>query len=288
MLDPRLHTFLVLCETMNYTRAAERLCLTQPAVSHQIRSLEVYYGHRLFSYRGKALRLTPEGETLRDLARPLAYNSRKIRETLSHSAPVSLRVGATKTIGAYVAAPLVARFLRRHPDAALSLTVENTQVLLSALEAGELDFALVEGFFDRQAYAARLLRREAFFGVCAPEHPFAGQVVEPEALLGQRLLVREAGSGTRAIFEEALRRRCYALEHFPRVTEISEFSTIKALLVENLGVSFLYAPVVERELSTGTLARFDLTGEPLSGAFHLVCLRDNLFSGAWDDWLDTE
>ena len=83
MLDPRLHTFLVLCETMNYTRAAERLCLTQPAVSHQIRSLEVYYGHRLFSYRGKALRLTPEGETLRDLARPLAYNSRKIRETLS-------------------------------------------------------------------------------------------------------------------------------------------------------------------------------------------------------------
>ena len=132
------------------------------------------------------------------------------------------------------------------------------------------------------------LRREAFFGVCAPEHPFAGQVVEPEALLGQRLLVREAGSGTRAIFEEALRRRCYALEHFPRVTEISGFSTIKALLVENLGVSFLYATVVERELSTGTLARFDLTGEPLSGAFHLVCLRDNLFSGAWDDWLDTE
>ena len=76
MLDPRLHTFLVLCETMNYTRAAERLCLTQPAVSHQIRSLEVYYGHRLFSYGGKAPRLTAEGGTLRGPGRPPASHSR--------------------------------------------------------------------------------------------------------------------------------------------------------------------------------------------------------------------
>ena len=286
MLDPRLNTFLVLCETMNYTRAAERLCLTQPAVTHQIHALEEHYGQKLFAYQNKTLRLTPAGERLRDMARPLAYNSRKIQETLAAPVPLSLRVGATKTIGAYAAAPLVSRFLRRHPDAALSLTVENTQVLLAALEAGTLDFALVEGFFDRRSYAARLLRRVPFFGVCAPDHPLAGKQVAPEALLNERLLVREAGSGTRAILEDALRRRCYALECFPRITEISEFSTIKALLVENLGVSFLYAPVVERELTAGTLARFDLTGEPLSGAFHAVWLWDNLFAGDWADWLE--
>ena len=69
MLDPRWHTFLVLCETMNYTRAAERLCLTQPAVTHHIHYLEAHYGCRLFTYQGKTLRLTPAGARLREFTR---------------------------------------------------------------------------------------------------------------------------------------------------------------------------------------------------------------------------
>ena len=78
MLDPRWNTFLVLCETMNYTRAAERLCLTQPAVTHHIHYLEDHYGCRLFSYEGKVLRLTEAGVKLREYTRSLAYNSRKV------------------------------------------------------------------------------------------------------------------------------------------------------------------------------------------------------------------
>ena len=126
MLDPRLHTFLVLCETMNYTRAAQRLCITQPAVTHHIHVLEEHYGCRLFSYEGKTLRLTDAGLRLRELACSLAYNSRKIEEALAAPAPLSLRVGATKTIGEFVIAPLVERFLRRNPEAAISLMVDNT------------------------------------------------------------------------------------------------------------------------------------------------------------------
>ena len=285
MLDNRLTTFLVLCDTMNYTRAAERLCITQPAVTHHIHFLEEYYGCRLFAYEGKHLCLTTQGERLRELARPLAYNRRKIREVLASPAPVSLRVGATKTIGEFVVAPLVSRFLRAHPEASFSLTVENTRYLLGEIEAGRLDFALIEGFFDREHYAARLYRREAFFGVCAPEHPLAGRSAALEELLEERIIVREAGSGTRAIFEEALRRRNHTLGSFSRAVTVSEFFTIKALVEENMGISFLYAPVVERELAAGTLARFDLAGEPLSGAFHFVWLRDNLFAGQWAEWM---
>lgn len=286
MLDPRLHTFLTLCQTMNYTRAAERLCITQPAVTHQIRALEEHYGCRLFSYQGKTLSLTPKGEQLRELAHSLAYNSQKIEEVLSAPSPVSLRVGATKTIGEFVIAPLVERFLRQNPDAAFSLTVENTQYLLRALEEGQLDFALVEGFFDREKYQSALFRQEEFFGVCAPDCPLAGRQVSLEELAGHRLLLREGGSGTRAILEAALRRNHRTLDSFARVTELSDFSTIKALTAHGLGVSFLYAPVVERELATGTLARFDLAGEPLSGAFHFVCLKDNLFAGDWGGWME--
>ena len=161
----------------------------------------------------------------------------------------------------------------------------SSRALLRALEEGRLDFALVEGFFDRERYAVRLYRRESFFGVCAPEHPLAGRTVPLAEVLGERLLVREAGSGTRAILEAALRQNHCTLRSFSGVVEISDFSTIKALVVENLGVSFLYAPVVERELAAGKLARFDLAGQALSGAFHFVWLRDNLFAGEWEDWM---
>lgn len=285
MLDPRWNTFLVLCETMNYTRAAERLCLTQPAVTHHIHYLEDHYGCRLFSYEGKVLRLTEAGVRLREFTRSMAYNSRKVETSMAAPAPISLRVGASKTIGEYIVAPQVERFLRAQPEASFSLLVDNTQVLLRGLEAGTLDFALVEGFFDRSRYDSQLCRQEAFFGVCAPEHRLAGRSVPLDELTGERLILRESGSGTRAIFEDALHRQNYTLESFSSVVTISDFSTIKSLVANGLGISFLYAPVVEQELKSGTLARFDLAEVPMSGAFYFVCLKDNLFAKNWIDWM---
>lgn len=286
MLDPRLHTFLVLCETMNYTRAADRLCITQPAVTHHVHFLEDHYGCRLFSYEGKTLRLTEAGLRLRELARSLAYNSDKVEQCMASPETVSLRVGATKTIGEFVIAPQVQRFLRTHPNARFSLLVENTQILLRELEGGRLDFALVEGFFDQEKYAAKRYRQEAFLGVCAPAHRFAGRAVPFEELQAERLIVREAGSGTRAVFEQALHRRSRTLRSFPNLTCISDFSMIKALVRDGMGVSFLYAAAVEQELAAGTLAQFTLEGERLSGAFHFVCLKDNQFAHTWSDWME--
>lgn len=285
MLDPRWNTFLAVCETMNYTRAAERLCLTQPAVTHHIHYLEEHYGCRLFSYEGKVLRLTEAGLRLLEFTRSMAYNSRKVETAMAAPVPVSLRVGASKTIGEFIIAPKIERFLRAQPDASFSLMVDNTQVLLRELEAGQLDFVLVEGFFDRSRYDAQLCQREDFFGVCAPGHRLAGRSVPLDELVGERLILRESGSGTRAIFEEALHRQNYTLDSFSSVVTISDFSTIKSLVVDGLGVSFLYAPVVAQELKVGTLARFDLAEVPMSGAFYFVCLKDNLFAKSWVDWM---
>ena len=119
MLDTKINTFLVLCETMNYTRAAERLCITQPAVTHHIHYLEERYGCRLFSYQGKSLSLTPEGQRLLGLARSLAYNSQKAEEAMSTPSPLTLRVGATKTIGEFVIAPRVKRLIKGTPGVVL-------------------------------------------------------------------------------------------------------------------------------------------------------------------------
>lgn len=83
MLDPRWHTFLTLCETINYTRAAEKLCLTQPAVTHHIQYLESHYHCKLFRYEGKVLFLTEAGRKLRDYTRSMAYNSTKVEEAMA-------------------------------------------------------------------------------------------------------------------------------------------------------------------------------------------------------------
>lgn len=285
MLDPRWNTFLVLCETMNYTRAAERLCLTQPAVTHHIHYLEDHYGCRLFSYEGKVLRLTEAGVKLREYTRSLAYNSRKVEEFMMAPKPLSLRIGASKTIGEFVVAPKVERFLRKYPDASFSLIVDNTQVLLRMLEAGKLDFVLVEGFFDGSRYETTLYRKEEFFGICPPGHRFAGRAISLTELESERILIREPGSGTRAIFEEALRRENRTLKSYPNVATISDFSTIKSLVADELGVSFLYAPAVSGELERGELVRFDLAGLPMSGAFSFVCLKDSLFAADWIAWM---
>ena len=285
MLDPRWNTFLVLCETMNYTKAAQRLCLTQPAVTHHIHHLEDHYGCRLFTYEGKVLRLTEAGLRLREFTRSMAYNSRRIEEAMGAEAPMSLHVGASKTIGEYVIAPKVERFLRAHPEASFSLLVDNTAVLLQALEEGRLDFVLVEGFFERSRYETRLFRKEAFFGVCPPGHRFAGRAVPLDELAGERIILREEGSGTRAIFEDALRRQNHTLRSLGSVVTISDFVTIKSLVADGLGVSFLYEPVVKQELDRGMLTRFTLADTPMSGAFYFACLKDSLFSGVWENWL---
>lgn len=286
MLDPRWNTFLVLCETMNYTRAAERFCLTQPAVTHHIHYLEDHYGCRLFIYEGKILRLTEAGLKLLEYTRSLAYNSRKAEEAMKSPSPVSLRVGASKTIGEFVIAPQVKRFLQEHPEANFSLTVDNTQTLLRSLESGWLDFVLLEGFFDRSRYDATLYRKEPFFGVCSPEHHFAGRTVAIEELDAERILIREPGSGTRTIFEDALRRHNRTLNRFSKTTTISDFSTIKSLVADGLGISFLYEAAVSKELDSGVLARFDLAETPMSGAFYFVCLKENLFAADWIHWME--
>ena len=286
MLDMRIRTFLTVCETMHYTRAAEQLCITQPAVTQHIRYLEEFYGCKLFRYQGRVLSLTKEGEKLREWARSLSYNSQKIQEALSCcSTGISLRVGATKTIGEYVAAPLVRAFLRRYPQAQFSFVIENTQSLLRALEEGELDFAWIEGFFNKEKYRHQLYAKEEFFGICAPGHHLAGKTVSIADLLSETVFVREPGSGTRAILEDLLGEQNYTLQSFSHLVQISDFSVTKTLVQDGLGISFVYAPVAKKELEEGSLARIDWEQGHVWREFNFVFLRDNLFVEEWKEWI---
>jgi len=150
---------------MNYRRTAELLNMTQPAVTQHIHFLEEQYGCKLFHYDRRTLTMTREAELLQRYAENVLYQEKKLKTELTQNKGVSLSIGATKTIGEYVIGDHVSAFLSE-PDHRISVTVENTETLLTDLSAGKIDFALIEGYFDRSRYASRLYRKEPFVGLC--------------------------------------------------------------------------------------------------------------------------
>ena len=173
MLDYRIDTFLLLCECMNYRKTAEALHLSQPAVTQQIQYLERLYGCRLFTFEKRRLEKTDAAVLLERYARAARLQEHALRDKLADKEINALRVGATKTIGDYFMEPYICSFLQRKENA-LKLIVDNTEHLLRSLEKNELDFAVVEGFFDKDRFDSVLLRREPFVGICRRDHPFAG------------------------------------------------------------------------------------------------------------------
>ena len=266
MLDFRVETFLTVCRTMNYTRAAEELNITQPAVSQHIAHLERDYGVPLFAYRNKKLQLTDAGALLRDRMRSSATGAR-----------VELSLGMTLTAGEYLVAAPLADYLRRHPELHVAARSGGTSELLALLNAGEIDCAFVEGFFDKNAYAWDVFRTERLVCVCAADHEFAARPVRVEDLFDERLIVREPGSGTRAVLEHALAAQNLTVDGFAQASVVESLDVIKILVEHDLGISFLYEAAVARELAAGTLRVIDLEGLAILHYIAFIRLKNSVF-----------
>lgn len=269
MLDYRIDTFLTLCESMNYRKTAEMLHISQPAVTQQIHYLENQYGQKLFQYENRRLVKTEAAAILEQYARAAKLQQQDLLQKLESSPIHTLRIGATKTIGDYYLKEDI-RWYLQSPDNALTLIVDNTEHLLRLLEENELDFSVVEGFFDKTRFDSILLRREPFVGICRKDHPFAGREVTMEELLQQTIIHREAGSGTRAILEQELRGYNESLQRFQRHICISSFNIILDLVKQGFGVSFVYNILAD---SDPALAKFSIRGETVVREFNVVYLK---------------
>ena len=269
MLDYRMDTFLTLCEQMNYRKTADLLHISQPAVTQQIHHLETRYGQKLFEYENRRLVKTEAAVILERYARAAKLQEQDLLQKLENSPIRTLRVGATKTIGDYYLKAHIRRYLQS-PDHALTLIVDNTKHLLRLLEENELDFAVVEGFFDKTRFDSFLLHREPFVGICRRDHPFAGREVTIEELLEETIIHREDGSGTRAILEQELLGYNESLQRFQRHICISSFNIILDLVKQGLGVSFVYSILAD---SDPELAKFSMRGKHVVREFNVVYLK---------------
>ena len=269
-MDSKLHTFLTLCQTMNYRIAAEQLHLSQPAVTKQIQALEQALQTKLFRYDGHVLHKTEACLQLERYAISRQYQFEELQLAIANKRRLKLRIGATKTIGDYVLIDAIKAYLNDSSHE-LTLVVDNTKHLLQMLDENQLDFAVIEGNFSKTKYDSYLLRMEPFVGICAKNSELCGKSVSIEDLLKETIIVREDGSGTRRIFEERLTASGYELSDFSREDSISSFVSVKALVASNIGISFLYKSVVAGEDNIGT---FSVTGITEPHPFHVVYTRN--------------
>ena len=276
MIDFRHETFLALCEIKSYTKTAEYLHITQPAVSQHIKYLENLYNGKLFTYTGKELSLTDRGRKLYDYTKRIAVDCKKIKDDLTDYKNTVISFGATLTIGEYIMPDIISHIMKVRPDIHFNMYVENTSILLKKLENGDISFAVIEGFFDKSRYDYSLFRNEPFIGICAPDCIHAKESCSVESLLDNRLILREKGSGTRAIFENVLFEKNLSPESFNGTLEIGSLNAIKKLVSRNSGISFMYYAAAGEEISRGNLSQMKLSNWNVAHEFNFVYTKDSI------------
>lgn len=254
MLDFRVETFLAVCRHMNFTKAARELNITQPAVSHHMHYLEQAYGTALFQHNGKRLQLTEAGEILRRTLMTMKHDEQHLQKRMQQvvSGTRDYSFGATLSVAEFMINEALGRFLRLHPDSHIQMQVADTKVLLSKLDSGELDFAVVEGDFPKAEYDFFVFGTEEYVAAGDPEKAARYRGRPLTDLLGEPLLLREEGSGTRVILEYYLKEHGLATADFARTVEIGNIGAIKTLL-NGYGVSFLYRAAIRTEEAAGAL-----------------------------------
>lgn len=285
MFDQRYQTFLVLVMTKSYTQTAKELFITQPAVSQQIKSLEKDVGVPLVTYRRPYLTITPAGQQLAAFIQRVQAQSTKLLGDLHR--PVHQRhvtFSTTLSLSEFLAPQLVRILQERGDYRQISCQITNTQTALHALKTGASDFALIEGNFDKQEFAYKVIRHEPFVGVVAADHPLASlKTVSWNDLTTYPLIIREIGSGSRDILLHLSRAGNVDLADFPQLITVNHPAAIRQLLLANVGVSFVYRSVVAAELASGSIKVLPLAGGRLEHDLDLVYLRDSFFA---DDYAD--
>lgn len=258
-----LRAFHLTARHQSVSRAAVQLGVTQPAVTQQIRRLERAVALRLFRREGRGLVLTEAGETLAVFAQRIFLLVDAAGEALEGVAGLQtghLAVGASRTAGSYYAAALLDRFKRRYPGVRVSLAVANSQIILARVTDFTLHAGVVAGLPADPRLIARPLIRDRLLAVLAPAHPLGRKhVFSVEDLRGQPLVLREPGSTTRRLIEEAFAARGLAVT---AAMELEDNEAIKSAVADGIGVAIMAHAAVARDVAAGRLLGRRLRAAP--------------------------
>lgn len=274
MADERLKTFIAVVQYGSLTQAAKELYISQPAVSRQIHLLEEEYHATLLHRHERGIELTPAGQRLYRYAvriQELYGEAMDDVTELTGELAGTLRIGATLTIGEYVLPSLMGKFKARSPQIHLLLEVENTQRIGEAVAAGALDCGLIEGPFTHTLLLNERLADDELAIVASPHHPLAGiPQITLDALAQEAFIMREPGSGTRMVFEEALRKAGGDPATLTVLMQLGSTHAVKALVMQNLGISVLSLRAIQQEVTQGQLTVLNVPALDLHRTFTVL------------------
>ena len=257
MLDIKLETLLTVNEKKSFTKAAEELSLTQPAVSHHIAMLEEDLKIKIFHRSRGEIKLTPEGEIAVKYAKRIKALYAKMQQEIADEEKqmTKIRVGITHTSESNIIAEVLAKYGNQTSGISITIITDSINNLYDMLENYELDLAIVDGAYGDPRFSSMLLDTDYLTCVMSVDNPLArkGAVTLAE-LRRQKMILRTPASATRTLFESALESNGESIQSFDVTLEVDNIATIKDLIRKDLGVSILPRSACLDELRKGKIA----------------------------------
>lgn len=256
MVDPKIRTLLKLEELGSFSKTAQALSLTQPAVSHHIKLLEQEFGIQIFVKGKRKLKPTPEGEVLLKYAHRAIALSDKVHQAIEDCkhAVHTLTVGITPTASDIFVPQVLAAYCHQHPGTHVQIVRGTIKKIDAMLKFYEIDFAIVDGILPGDHYRQVLMGTDHLCLIVSPKHPFATRLsVTLDELQRENLVLRPKSTGTRKLIESYLVSNGYNIQNFNVMMEVDSVSTIKEIVEANLGISIISYSVCREEQQQGRL-----------------------------------
>ena len=281
----QLEVFASIARQQSVSRAAESLSLSQSATSTSLAELERQSGCQLFDRAGKRLWLNAVGQQLLPQVVALLDQAKAIEDLLAGKTGFgSLNVGATLTVGNYLATQLIGSFMQRHPECRVSLHVHNTAHIVRQVAQHELDLGLIEGNCQHADIEVLPWVEDELVVFCAPHHPLARQgTARIEDLVDEAWILREQGSGTRLTFDQAMRHRPAKLNIR---LELEHTEAIKRAVESGLGISCISRLALRDAFRRGSLVPIETPELDLRRSFSFVWHRGKYHSAAMRRFID--
>jgi DNA-binding transcriptional LysR family regulator len=289
LMDTRqLQAFCAVVEKKSFSQAAEKLGVTQPAVSLQVRALEQRLGQRLLDRSGRRVEATEAGQRLyRNAQRMLALERHLLEDVGGDDGELhgTLAIGASTGPGAHLVPLLLCEFQRLHRGLHVALSISDTQAVIDSVADRRLELGVVGALRRQRSLEFEPLVRDEIVLAVPPTHPAAGKALSVEELGRETLVVMQEGAGVRQVMEEELRRAGLRLRGIEPQLELGLQESVKSAVAAGFGVSFISRTAIEGELEAGTLAAARVKGIEPARQIYVVRARRRALTRAAEEFL---